>query len=477
MAPAAHPAPQDRSPGHRLPAGVPLAVVVLVAAAIVLVLASAQTGRSPTEGLGLRSVSSADRGQQSRDDVAPLVRRIALPSPRTPDAWIGTGDRIEPFVDLPGVDRPRAIRSPSGVVMPILEPRSNGWLVSTACQAVLHIGPDLGTPIGRAHVVLDPGHGGVEPGAVSPGGLLEKDLNLAVAREAARLLTEAGATVVLTRDGDHTMTAAARGLVANAIGPALLVSIHHNGGAEPGDGGPGTIVFTKGASPGSSLFGGLFHQTLTPLLEGAESEADARHQAWVEEIERYEEARMAHHRSVAARDQALVANGQVPPHATTTIPPSTSGPAEAGWQPGPVEVVVTTTVPATSDSTVAVPDTLAPPESPTGEAVPPFRWAGSGNAGVRAWVRPDGQDYLAVLRHSGPGPAALVEFLYLSNPAEEALLADPAFVAAEAAVLAEAVTRYLAGETGGSGFVADQSTDQPIGGSGGRDTCVEPSLE
>ncbi len=106
----------------------------------------------------------------------------------------------------------------------------------------------------------------------------------------------------------------------------------------------------------------------------------------------------------------------------------------------------------------------------------PFRWAGSGNAGVRAWVRPDGQDYLAVLRHSGPTPAALVEFLYLTNPAEEALLASDGFLATEGAVLADAVTRYLAGESGGTGFVADQSADQPIGGGGGRDSCVEPDL-
>ncbi len=360
--------------------------------------------------------------------------------------------------------------------MPVIEARDDGWLVSTACQAIIHLGPDAGTPIGRAHVVLDPGHGGAEPGAVSQGGLLEKDLNLAVAREAARLLTEAGATVVLTRDGDHTMTAAARGLVADAIGPALLVSIHHNGGAEPGDGGPGTIVFTEGASEEATRFGGLFHETLNPILEQAEAEADARHRAWIEEVERYDEGRAAHHRSVAERDRALVANGQVPPEATTTIPPPTSTPPGALREPSPIEMSVTTTIPAQASTTVAVPDTLAPPRPPTGEAVAPFRWAGSANAGVRAWVRPDGEDFLAVLRHSGPSPAALVEFLYLTNPSEEALLASDGFLAAEAAALAEAVTRYLAGETGGTGFVADQSADQPIGGGGGRDSCVEPDL-
>jgi len=453
-----------------------MAAVVLVAAIVLVARTSDEVGRSAPGTMALASASHDAGPQRSVNQVITVARRLTEPSPRRPGIGVGPGNPTNPFVPLPETDQPLAIRSDSGVVMPVVEVRADGWLVSTACQAIIHLGLDVGTPIGRAHVVLDPGHGGAEPGAVSPTGLVEKELNLAVAREAARLLTEAGATVVLTRDGDHTMTAAARGLVAAAIGPALLVSIHHNGGAEPGDGGPGTIVFTQGGSEESTRFGGLFNRTLRPVLERAEAEADAGHRTWIEEVERYDEARAAHHRSVTERDRALVANGQVPPQATTTIPPPTSTPPGALREPIPVEVSVTTTTPASGSTTVAVPDTLAPPQPPTGDAVAPFRWAGSGNAGVRAWVRPDGEDYLAVLRHSGPSPAALVEFLYMTNPSEEALLASDGFLATEAAVLAEAVTRYLAGETGGSGFVADQSADQPIGGSGGRDNCVEPDL-
>ncbi len=453
-----------------------MAAVFLVAAAVVVTRAATDVGRSAPDSMALVSIPADPGPGRWSDQVATVARRLTTPAPRRPANGLGPGDPANPFVPLPETERPLAIRSNSGVVMPVIEVRDDGWLVSSACQAIIHLDTDRGTPIGRAHVVLDPGHGGAEPGAVSPGGLVEKDLNLTVARETARLLTEAGATVVLTRDGDHTMTAAARGLVADAIGPALLVSIHHNGGAEPGDGGPGTIVFTDGGSEESTRFGGLFHQTLTPVLEQAEAEADARHQAWIDEIERYDQARTAHHRSVAERDQALVANGQVPPEATTTVPPPTSTPPGAVRAPHPIEVVTTTTTPAPGPTTVAVPETLPPPEPPTGEAVAPFRWAGSGNAGVRAWVRPDGEDFLAVLRHSGPSPAALVEFLYLTNPSEEALLASDGFLATEAAVLAEAITRYLGGETGGTGLVADQSADQPIGGSGGRGSCVEPDL-
>ncbi|MEW6725050.1 MAG: N-acetylmuramoyl-L-alanine amidase [Bacillota bacterium] len=54
-------------------------------------------------------------------------------------------------------------------------------------------------------IVLDPGHGGKDPGAVGPSGQLEKHIVLAVARELSKILTEAGAIVYLTRDGDYDL--------------------------------------------------------------------------------------------------------------------------------------------------------------------------------------------------------------------------------------------------------------------------------
>lgn len=53
-----------------------------------------------------------------------------------------------------------------------------------------------------ATVVLDPGHGGVDPGAVGIGGVPEKVVNLAVAHRIARRLQGAGVRVILTRAGD-----------------------------------------------------------------------------------------------------------------------------------------------------------------------------------------------------------------------------------------------------------------------------------
>ncbi len=122
-----------------------------------------------------------------------------------------------------------------------------------------------------------------------------------------------------------------------------------------------------------------------------------------------------------------------------------------------------------------VPDTVALPEPFELEPVREFEFAGGPNAGVRSWIREDGKDYLSVLRHSGDVPAVLAEFLYLTNPSEEELLADPAFVAAEGEALAGAVIDYFSSPTAqGTGFVDDQFDDQPIGGGGRPNGCVEP---
>jgi N-acetylmuramoyl-L-alanine amidase len=54
---------------------------------------------------------------------------------------------------------------------------------------------------GRA-VVVDPGHGGVDPGAIGPGGTKEKDITLAISLRLRELLIQAGASVAMTRETD-----------------------------------------------------------------------------------------------------------------------------------------------------------------------------------------------------------------------------------------------------------------------------------
>ena len=77
-------------------------------------------------------------------------------------------------------------------------------------------------------VVVDAGHGGLDPGAVRHG-VREKDVTLAIAREVARLLDRhPGVRAVLTRKGDYFVSLAERVRIARRSGGDLFVSIHTN---------------------------------------------------------------------------------------------------------------------------------------------------------------------------------------------------------------------------------------------------------
>jgi len=85
---------------------------------------------------------------------------------------------------------------------------------------------------GRRIVVLDPGHGGVDPGKVASSGVREKDVALAVARQVRTLLRERGYVVYMTREADTLIALDDRPRMANAWKgeepAALFVSIHAN---------------------------------------------------------------------------------------------------------------------------------------------------------------------------------------------------------------------------------------------------------
>jgi N-acetylmuramoyl-L-alanine amidase len=88
----------------------------------------------------------------------------------------------------------------------------------------------LGCPVERAQVVIDPGHGGEDPGAIKDVyGLTEAGLNLEIAERVADLLEAQGVTTALTRtDNATTLGNSDRGDIANACGAELFVSVHLN---------------------------------------------------------------------------------------------------------------------------------------------------------------------------------------------------------------------------------------------------------
>ena len=88
---------------------------------------------------------------------------------------------------------------------------------------------------GRPIVVLDPGHGGRDPGATSVSGqVVEKDLTLALARELRDDLVKRGRVrVAMTRDDDRYLTLDERAAVAQRLDAAMFVSIHIDSAPNP----------------------------------------------------------------------------------------------------------------------------------------------------------------------------------------------------------------------------------------------------
>lgn len=78
-------------------------------------------------------------------------------------------------------------------------------------------------------IVIDPGHGGMDPGAVGISGrTLEKYNVIWIARDLKALLEKAGAKVIMTREGDNYLSLDARARLANQRGAHIFVSIHND---------------------------------------------------------------------------------------------------------------------------------------------------------------------------------------------------------------------------------------------------------
>jgi len=86
----------------------------------------------------------------------------------------------------------------------------------------------FGKAPGETTIVIDPGHGGGDTGALSPHAFPEKDANLRVARETRKALEKLGYKVVMTRDTDVAVELYERPKAAHTNEAAAFVSIHHN---------------------------------------------------------------------------------------------------------------------------------------------------------------------------------------------------------------------------------------------------------
>jgi len=99
-------------------------------------------------------------------------------------------------------------------------------------------------------IVIDPGHGGIENGAVGPTGLMEKDVTLILARRLKRVLERGrpSLSVVLTRDEDRLLGLDERTAIANHNRADLFVSIHLNASSQSAATGAETYYLSSDAT-------------------------------------------------------------------------------------------------------------------------------------------------------------------------------------------------------------------------------------
>ena len=122
-------------------------------------------------------------------------------------------------------------------------------------------------PNGRAIVIIDPGHGGPDPGAVGIGGLQEKGVVLDIGRPVAGFLQQRGVQTFLTRSDDRDLDLEPRVQMAEKANATVFVSIHANAisMSRPDVNGIETYYYQSGADLAQ-----VIHQTILQSTGGVD---------------------------------------------------------------------------------------------------------------------------------------------------------------------------------------------------------------
>jgi N-acetylmuramoyl-L-alanine amidase len=115
-------------------------------------------------------------------------------------------------------------------------------------------------------ILLDPGHGGEELGALGSTGYPEKDVNLVISRLLAQNLRNLGAQVYLTREDDTFLSLGDRQKIINKLKPTLAFSIHYNALPDGGNAEKTQGVSTFWYHPQSHDLAVFMHNYLTEKL-------------------------------------------------------------------------------------------------------------------------------------------------------------------------------------------------------------------
>lgn len=184
--------------------------------------------------------------QGARDDGARVVLDLARPAIVTRGAFDGKGRTLT--LELAAADADAFARAAAGRPTRYRAPAAVTMAVPPAAK-----GPPLPSVYGddtRPLVVIDPGHGGHDPGAISPDtGLEEKDVTLKIARAIRDDLVRSGRMrVALTRSDDRYLQLRERYQIARRLHASLFISIHCDSVGSPDAAGATAYTLSEVAS-------------------------------------------------------------------------------------------------------------------------------------------------------------------------------------------------------------------------------------
>ena len=183
----------------------------------------------------------------SAGEIKPEVFRLREPDRLVVDlpGHVDGTQRSEEITDAGIVVKARSAQNTIGVarmVFDLTRYLGHTWsLAEDGRSVVITLAETLSGLNGRL-ILIDPGHGGTDGGAVG-NGLKEKDINLDIALRLRALLEAQGATVVMTRSSDARVELLERSAMANLLLPDVVVCIHSNSVISEGPNGTETYYF------------------------------------------------------------------------------------------------------------------------------------------------------------------------------------------------------------------------------------------
>ncbi len=229
----------------------------------------------PNENLSYDFTSILGRNkvilELSKANPGAVNRVVAASAPVTPEAVkvatpeevsarvqpVSTAETVETTQEVVVVTEEVVVPEKEKAPSPEIETMPPSPVVSTMPPS-----PTKKLPLKGKVIVVDPGHGGRDPGYVGSSGIFEKKLNLAIALKLRKMLNAAGAKVVMTRVTDISVKNRDVVAMANASGAHLFVAIHLNSFISPKIGGCETYYFT----PQSRRFANVMERYLSRTI-------------------------------------------------------------------------------------------------------------------------------------------------------------------------------------------------------------------